>query len=249
MSAEVLSDRDRLPEPLYTGGYEHAADAVVIAAERFAEHPITTLYYPGSSFDASLANIPGMQTVHADSRMTIDGIEAFAILGSIAAHANAETWKPPEAPDMIALINSTGIDPKRAIEISGLQDGGLILWASLDQPSTLKEWRRTRLLGVITFSGNGTSVVDTENLQEYFEKKPFDDLELPELEYFLRTASAVLAEVEQSLDLHGDELRRTVYDSLDDPANESFLRQCMYAFPTIKQGTFFIFRYKNPARS
>ena len=209
-----------------------------MAIGRFGLEPPVTLYYPGSSTDASLTGIEGVHVIHVDQLLDSEAINGFRALGATAIKADVHSWTPPKPVEVVAFVNPTGIDAPRVLDNTSLKAGGLVLWASTGLPHSLQEHPDVALKAVVEADEAGRLSVDTEDLDDYFNPKQFDDLTADEAENFREKLHQYLAQRNLSDPRALDE----TYRLLQLPENLYVAFEIGYHFPHKKTGTYFIYQ-------
>ena len=242
---------DRLPSELMMGGFGNSGESLVLAMEHFGipsdRHNRPRIYYPGSSYDASLAVLDTVEVVHCDPQLTEAEIVAFEALGSRAFAEDAEIWNPDGVFDAVVFINGSGIDELKVMDNVSLRVGGLALWAMWgdSKPDNLSSMNELELVAVTTASlderGNLNTCLETNNPQHYIDNQEYANLTPDQLVEF-RAALARFFE-KTGLEMSENAREEDAYYELAMPHNQLQMFILGYAFPRKKSGaTFYIFQ-------
>jgi hypothetical protein len=240
--ANAQTHEPTLPPEMYRGGFRDEASVIGTVIDRFGLSRPLTIYYPGSSSDVSLLDIPEAHIIHADDHLDEAMLHGFSALGAEAHNVDVHSWHPPDPVDLVAFVNPTGIAEGEVLAHTELQPRGIVLWYSWSgRPRQLQDDQTLELVGAVTFGEEEGFSIDTGDLQDYFVHKSFGELDGDEQQSFI-------ANVDAFMKRHGYEFTEgssyaTAYSDYQAPGLQQTAREMgVGRFPYRKEGSCFIYQ-------
>jgi len=247
--------RPNPPEGFYRNNFH--TKAVVAALRAFAptvHRPV--IYYPGSSTDVSLADIPRSSVIHVDQSFTAEQVRTMDSLKLRAVAADAHAWTPgPQdlsgaAVDVVALFNPTGLDVRQVLDRAPTRDGSLVAYVSWDgvppqlEPAALAaNFPELRFAGAFRSEGDDERVVmDHSTYAELYAPRRWESLSTEDRAYLDRRIEEIAPYLSLPDEMHPDERAQTVYEAVCTEPDGDLSVDMSYRLPRVGDGALLVYR-------